>query len=664
MTWITGENPSAKEEHIDYNKLFAETLKGELDEDTARRTLGKFLMYNVGLMVWILTGFILEPYQRIMIKGWMKKNFTLCIAGRGFGKSMVWSHFCYLYCLTHPDHHIIMVSATFRSSRRIVESIDAWSRKKGTAKNPGGSLLRQCFEGNLFKKQDMYKITFKNGSSITALPLGDPDNLRGFRCNVLGIDEGLLISSNTINLVLKPFLAGGADVTKKQLRRRKEDRDIAAGKMREEDRVKFPSTSKMVILSSASYRWEELFDTYKAYLNIISPLPTTDLNAVDADGKKKETIKRETLADGGISTYLVQQLSYKVAKEELMEPAILKEIKEKLIPDSVIRREYEAQFIDESGGYFSAKEMNKCTIPHGLKPCIELVGEKGAKYVLGIDPSMTMDPAGDHFAMCVMKIIKRVKDGREVGLVVHQYGCTGVELKHHIAYLYYLLIQFNIIYVVCDTTQGDASDFISVCNESEFFKQRKMALNPIEAEFTNEQFDEIIKQVQRSYNPASDTHRIVQKQYFSSPIIRSGNEHLRACFDQELVYFASTAQSQIDNTVSVLSHQDVMKMHSTHPEYYEQEGDGDMTSFVNYQDAMMDLVKKECALIELSSSALGNVSFDLPHHMTRNRKNINRVRKDSYTALWLAAWGLKIYLASQELPINEDDGSFAPVWAT
>jgi len=195
-----------------------------------------------------------------------------------------------------------------------------------------------------------------------------------------------------------------------------------------------------------------------------------------------------------------------------------------------------------------------------------------------------------------------------------------------------------------------------VCNESEYFKSRKMELLPITAEFTNASFEEIVKEVVKSYNADSSSKRIVQKQYFSSAIIKAGNDHLRSCFDQKLIWFPSHAAS-VPQLMEKLCGVDVMQMNAVHPEYrdVELEGSGSMYEFVLYQDALIEQTKKECALIEVKSSALGNITFDLPHHMTTNRKNVNRNRKDGYSALWLSAWGLKIYLAAQELPPPEDD---------
>lgn len=622
-------------------------LKGELEEETARITLGKFLGKNIGILVWTLTGQLLEPYQRIVLKGWMQKNFALTIAARSFGKSMCSSHFCYLYCLLHPGHTILCVAANFRSSRQMVERIDGWASKPG-AKKQSGALLRQTFARDMVKRQDMNMIEFKNGSKIIAVPLGDPDNLRGFRCNVLVIDEGLLISQNTINMVLKPFLAGGADATKKQLMRRRESRKIEMGTMKEDERIVFKPDSKMIVLSSASYKWEELYETYKSYRAIIE--------TPNIEGK---TSGEET--EKGKATYLVHQLGYKIVNPDLMDKGILDEIKNKMLPESVIKREYEAQFTDESDGYFSAKEMGKCTIPMGQRPHIEIVGDPKAEYVLGIDPNMSSGEASDHFAMVVLKIIAN-KDGRKLGLVVHQYACAGVKLEHHINYLYYLLSKFNVVYIAVDASSGDNATIINICNESELFKQKKIQLNPIEADFGTEGFADIVKQVKKSYNPDSLVRRIVQQQSFHGSFQKAANEHLRACFDRHLLLFASHAQS-VPDAMPMLASQDIMGIHRSHPEFASDDGGGsNMYEFINTQDSLIDLVKKECALIEVSQTAQGHQSFDLPHHMTRSRKNIHRVRRDSYSALLVGVWGLKIFLESQELPNEVQEDLPAPRW--
>ena len=57
---------------------------------------------------------------------------------------------------------------------------------------------------------------------------------------------------------------------------------------------------------------------------------------------------------------------------------------------------------------------------------------------------------------------------------------------------------------------------------------------------------------------------------------------------------------------------------------------------------MVYQAKKQCALIEVKSTAKGTQTFDLPQHLKRST-SINRARRDNYTALMLANWALKCY---------------------
>lgn len=630
-------------------------LKGELSEEDARITLGGFLRYNIGFLVRMLTGLILYPDQRIIIKGWLQKNFTLTVAGRGHGKSWTASHFCYLYCLLNPGRHIVMVSAQFRSSRKILENIDGWAKAKPDyeAGFPGGTLLRQTIDGDMIKKPDKYVIKFKNGSTLIAVPLGDPNRLRGLRANVLMIDEGLLIPESTINNVLKPFLftPSETEVNRRQRIREKEDRAIALGRMKETEREVFKSENKMIIMSSASYSWEYLYEIYKKYLGIIHG--------------KQSAEEIEGYAGG---SYLVHQLSWRTAAADRVEKAIKQEIESGMYSEATIKREYEAQFVSDSDAYFRASKMNNCTITDGQSPCVEIVGDPQAQYILGIDQNSSDSETSDHFAMCVMKIVERKMSDdsiRKIGMVVHQYAQSGeVSLKEHIEYLYYILTAFNIVYIGYDASQGANLGFINICNESELFREKKIKLEHIEADFGKEHHAEVIKQVQQNYNRMAG--RYVQPQMFHSDFQRAANEHLQACFDNRNIVFAGKPRAH-KPSFDILMEKSIDRILDVHSAFNAKSEDGNTTvggpkdDFIAHQELLIDLVKKECALIELKSNGLGHLSWDLPSHMKRAGKTRNKVRKDSYSALLLANWCLYIYTNAMNLPPVDGDIGFVPV---
>lgn len=653
MDWFEG--PLPEEPAVDVNAEL-KLLKGELSEEKARATLGRFMVTNIGFTVRTLTGWILEPWQRIIIKGWMSHNYSLTVASRGLGKSWVFSHFCYLYCLFNPNKHIVVVSATFRSSRSIVERIEGWSRKRAMGADPGGVLLRQTFDGEMTKKQDLYRIRFTNGSTVTALPLGDPDRLRSFRCNVLGIDEGLLIAQTTIDRVLKPFLfAVSEDETKRRQKIREKERAlIKAGKLRKEDEEDFESQLRMITLSSASYQWQDLYTTYKNYMKAITRAEGSE-DIIEKLGKKT-------------ATYLVHQLPYKIGNPDTMDKAAIEDFNSGMYSEEDKKREYEAQFTQGGDGYFSAKMMGLCTIPDGEEPTIEIVGDKDAEYLIGLDQNAADTETADHFAICVLKIVSKImSDGsiRKIGLVVHQYAEAGTSLHDNIEYLYYLITYFNVVYIAYDASQGKNAGFDRICNESPLFKEKGIELKHLDADFNNANVDEIAKAVRKSYN--RQERRIVHPQSFqSADFQRAGNERLQMVFNNRDILFASKAKSQLGHVIARLMEQDIGDRLTKHSAFkIDVEGGRSFSKdeFIEHQDDLIDLVKKECALIEQKNSASGHLSWDIPQHLKRNNKNRNRIRRDSYTALMVANWGLYIYLTSLNIPVEQPRESYLPNWA-
>lgn len=612
------------------NLFLKENLKGEITEEVARATLGRFLAYNIQFSVRLLTGMILKPYQALLIKGWIEKNFSLCCAGRGVGKSSLIGIFAVIYAIFNPGVRILIVSSNFRSSRRILENLDLVSKKRE------GLMMKQAFEGDMSRRADVFQWLLKNGSVIACLPLANGDGLRGQRANILIVDEALLVPKHIVENILKPFLVSAGDITEKLKVREMEDSLIAQGRMKEEERKRFKSQSKMILLSSASYQGEYFHEVYEHYLKNIINGPK---NPEEED-----------------ATYFVSQLSYEVVQKlapDLFDKGIIQDIESGNTPQSVIDREYKAQFIQDSDGFYRAKRMADCTVPDGNRPTVEILGDPEADYVLAIDPNVGGDETNDHFAMSVLKIVEK-KDGRRIGMLVHSYAAAGVDLKDHINYFLYILKYFNIVYVAADTTQGENLDFISICNESEIFKHEKMNLLTIDADFGKEDQTETAKQIRKSYD--RKTRRIVQKQRFHSAFQGAANDHLQSCVDFKNITFAAKALS-VDGQAEMLADQDIGNIHKTHKLFNTTNEGNPIYEFIERQDYLIDLTKAEMALIRVSVSALGNKSFDIPINF-RRLKSANRPRKDNYSSLLLANWALKLYLEAQTLPEEEDGALF------
>lgn len=604
-------------------------LKGELSEEKARETLGEFLRYNLAFTAELLTGTRLYPEQVVYIRSWFENNFSICIAGRGCAKSTLAGIFSILYGLFNPGTTILIVSQNFRSSRRILENIER------IALSSSGGLLHQIFKTpKLSRRGDLFQWEMTNESRIICVPLSNGEGLRGLRANVLIVDEALLVPLKIIEDILQPFLVASGDIKDKQRVREYEDKLIKQGLMKEEDRKVFKSTSKMILLSSASYQWEDLYKVYLKYL---------------------EKAREDTEEERRKASYGVLHFSYESVPEDMLDAAIKEDIKN--APQSTIDREYKAIFIESTRSYFSLKKMQDCTIVDGNRPTIELKGELGAEYVLGIDPSFSSSEASDNFAMCLMKIVQ--KGEKKIGMVVNSYAEAGATLKDHITYLLYLLTNFNVVYIAIDASQGDNNEFINACNNSQVFKNAGIDLKDIVADFHRDDMEVLPKQILQSYNLTNK--RIVQKQGFHSGFQRAANEYLQACIESNNIVFAGKI-APVEGLSDVLSKLDlsvILDPHKGHSRLNDPK-EGGLWVFIEDQERLIREVKNECSLIEISQSALGTVSYDLPQNLKRSR-SANRPRKDSYSALLLANWCLNLFLKSREMPKDNIQNTFMPI---
>ena len=122
-------------------------LEGFLDDKKARITLAQFLRSNLYFTTYLLTGIKLAPYQEITLRGLFNRNFSMCVWGRGCGKTFIASVFAFLYCVFNPGAKILIAGPTFRTARFIFNNIEKIVESKGA------ELLMQCL-GAKSKRND------------------------------------------------------------------------------------------------------------------------------------------------------------------------------------------------------------------------------------------------------------------------------------------------------------------------------------------------------------------------------------------------------------------------------------------------------------------------------------------------------------------------------
>jgi hypothetical protein len=617
MSWTTGIQES-RNRFPNINKEILE-IEGYLEEEEAKILLYKFLRQNPSFATELITGVRLFPFQHMAIKGMMETDYFLGIWSRGMSKSFSTAVFAILDAILNQGVHIGIISKSFRQSKMI------FTKMEEIAASPKAEFLSQCIT-RVSKANDQWVMEI-GSSKITALPLGDGEKLRGFRFERMIIDELLLMPEKVLNEVIMPFLSVIKNPTERQETYDLETTMIEQGKMKEEDRTKWPN-NKIIGLSSASYRFEHLYKMYCQYESLI-------LNENEQD-KAHRT---------------VMHFSYDCAPQQLYDQNLIDQAKATM-SQSQFDREFMAVFTDDSSGYFKVSKMKECTIEDGEGQSVEVFGVPQDEYILAFDPSWSESDGSDDFAILLIKLNKDTKKGT----VVHSYALPGANLKKHITYMAYLLKNFNIVFIVGDYNGG--VQFLNSCNESTIFKKNNLKLNVVDSDLDNHQeYEKGLRDLKRQYNKDTSTYVFLRKP--TSKWIRYANELLQASFDHKRMYFAGMAMNDDYNRQrkGKIPIKDLTFLRN-----YENKSDpSKMIDFVEHQKDMMDLIKVECALVQVSTSTQGTQSFDLPLNL-RKQSGADKARKDSYSALILGNWMMHVFYDMMDDGIDNNDFTFTPMF--
>tara|TARA_Y100001972_G_scaffold57401_1_gene70544 strand:+ start:1435 stop:3300 length:1866 start_codon:yes stop_codon:yes gene_type:complete len=619
MAWETGVQ-KLRREYKDINQQLVEK-EGFLDENEAKILLYKFLRENPSFATELFTGVKLFPFQHMAIKAMMESDYFLGIWSRGMSKSFSTAIFALLDGILNQGVQIGILSKSFRQSKMIFKKIE------DIAKSPKATFFSQCIT-RTSKMNDEWVMEIGR-SSIRALPLGDGEKLRGFRFQRMIIDELLLMPEKIFNEVIMPFLSVVDNPTERQEVYDLETEMIKQGKMTEDERKIWPN-NKIIGLSSASYKFEYLYKLYQQYENLI-------LNKNTQDGAHRT----------------IMHFSYDCAPEQLYDQNLINQSRATM-SDSQFDREFGAVFTDDSSGYFKVSKMAECTIPDGEGQSVEVVGNHNDEYILAFDPSWSESESSDDFAILLLKLNKDLKKGT----IVHSYAMSGANLKTHIRYMAYLMTHFNIVAVVGDYNGG--VQFMNSCNESTIFKDLNLRLDTIEADLDKvADYEKNLRRVKNQYNKSSRRYVFLRKP--SSQWIRAANESLQSAFDHKKIFFAGAAMND-DYNIQRKSRVPIKNLKFIRNDSNTSGSPGArMIDLVEHQKDMMDLIKVQCALIQVTTSVQGTQSFDLPPNL-RKQKGADKARKDSYSALVLANWMMNVFYDMEAFEGNYGQQTFTPMF--
>ena len=135
-------------------------------------------------------------FQKILLYFMNLNTFVMIVAARGLSKSFMIAIFACARCVLYPNTKVIIASGVKKQGKLIItEKIE-----KELMQYP--NLAREIKQ--IKSSSNDATVIFHNGSTIEAVT--SSENSRGYRGNILILEEFRMIPENILNTVLKPFL--------------------------------------------------------------------------------------------------------------------------------------------------------------------------------------------------------------------------------------------------------------------------------------------------------------------------------------------------------------------------------------------------------------------------------------------------------------------------
>lgn len=297
----------------------------------------------------------LPPHQKDVLTGVWNSTYSYNSSGRSTGKTANMGVFSLLWAATHPGTQILVLGLKFQTPRLMFEFMERVLRENDE--------MAKCIDltaaGDfVLHGASEWKMVFKNGSVIKAIPSDinkGGARVRGYRCNILIIDEIAAIPSEIVRTVFIPCCS----ITDK------------AG------------NQKIIKLTTGGFRpslaWDDCRRHYKGMV----------------DGE----IDPRT----GKPLYYFANYCYKDVPSRYSHIIDHKAISdmEASSPADEVSREIYGHWTECGGNYYGGGmlERNRLyAIEQEVAP--EITGEKGGVYVVGVDPAFR---GTDHTAIAVLK---------------------------------------------------------------------------------------------------------------------------------------------------------------------------------------------------------------------------------------------------------------------
>lgn len=570
----------------------------------------------------------LLPSQALFLQELWQRKFPMLIASRGFGKSFMLSLYAILRALILPKRKVVVVGAAFRQSKVLFEYMETIWRNS--------PMLRDICDGDSGPRRDTDRCTLRlNDSTVTCLPLGDGQKIRGQRANDIIADEFASIPREIFENVVAGFAAVSADPVEnvKKLAAKKKARELGIDLL-EKDNSETKKDNQIILSGTAYYDFNHFATYWKKWKSIIKSRGEKQ--------KLREIFGEDPPENFDWTQYSIIRMPYELLPKGFMDADQVARSKA-TVHSGIYQMEYGACFTRDSQGFFKRSLIESCvlTSENSIKDSAgndiifeaSLIGNKDKHYIFGVDPASEVD----NFSIVVLEVNA---DHRRI---VHCWTTNRSEHKEKIKsgyatetdfYAYCarkirdLMKLFPCIHIAMDA-QGGGVAVMESLHDQDKIKDGEIAIWPV-----------IDDNKPKDTDNERGLHILEMCQFAKYDWLSEANHGMRKDFEDKVLLFPFFDPLSL----ALSENEDMIKNRM----------------FDTLEECIMDIeeLKDELSMIQMTQTTNGRDRWDTPEVVVGTGKK-SKMRKDRYSALLMANMAARILQRTPAQADYEFYGGFA-----
>lgn len=551
----------------------------------------------------------LLPMQALILREMWDRKFPMLVGSRGLGKTFLLSLYCVLRAMLIPNRKIVVVGAAFRQSKYLHDYMEnIWKN---------APVLRDMCDSNSGPRRDvdMCKLTI-NGSTISALPIGDGQKIRGQRANDIIADEFASMSREIFENVIAGFAAVSASPVENVKRLAMEEQakklGIDTSSLYEKKGIDETKTNQIILSGTAYYDFNHFAEYWKRWKTIIET--KGDLRAISNNVFNGEEMPPSFKWDD----YSIIRIPVDLVPRGFMDEGQIARSKA-TVHNGIFLMEFGAVFTKDSQGFFKRSLIESCVgtdlkpvkIPSGpvyFDPMLR--GNKNDKYLMAIDPASEVD----NFSIVILELhedhrrivycwtttrkdhTERVKRGLTKENNFYSYCARKIRE---------LMDLFPIVHIAMDA-QGGGYSVAEALHDFNQLKEGEIPIWPIIDEDKAQPSDD-----------QQGLHILEMCQFAKYDWYSDANHGLRKDLEDKVLLFPRFDPITIGLSI--------------------EEDKINNRLYDTLEDCVMEIeeLKNELSLIEVTESVNGRMRWDTPEVKIGVGKK-KRMRKDRYSSLMMA----------------------------